>query len=245
MTVVVTGGARGLGRALVETLLNRGKSVLAVDLDGTALEELSAPFLCADATATDIVQRIAQHRPIDMIIHSAGISGTGRFEIIPAEHHAKILALNFEAPLRITCELLAAGAMSPTGTHVFVGSLSSYTGYPGAVSYAASKDGLASFAQSLDRALPKGQRAVCVFPGPMATDHAARYAPDNSEKTVSARLNPNTAAELILKDLAKGRRVIIPGAKARAIAALARVAPTLIGRTLKRELYDKMDDTRL
>ncbi|MEM9436846.1 MAG: SDR family NAD(P)-dependent oxidoreductase, partial [Pseudomonadota bacterium] len=183
MRTVITGAANGLGRALALACHGRGDRVLAVDYDERALSDLPTETLALDLTVTDAAQMIADRGPIDLIIHCAGISGTGPFERIPPEHHEKIIKLNFEAPMTITSVLLAHGAMSEASTHAFVGSLSSFTGYPGAVSYAASKDGLASFARSLDKSLPKGQSAACIFPGPLATEHAARYAPENSAKT--------------------------------------------------------------
>ncbi|MEM8592456.1 MAG: SDR family NAD(P)-dependent oxidoreductase [Pseudomonadota bacterium] len=245
MTCVVTGAAHGLGRALVLALVKRSEKVLAVDFDAEALETLPCETATIDLTAPNAAEIIARAAPISLIIHCAGISGTGPFEAIPADHHAKILALNFEAPSRITCELLARGAMAPQSTHAFVGSLSTYTGYPGAVSYAASKDGLASFAASLNKALPRGQNAACIFPGPLATEHAARYAPDNSEKTRAARQDPSETAELILKALDTRKSRIFPGPKARILALLGAVAPTLLGKALKRGLYDRLPTPKL
>ncbi|MEM6477472.1 MAG: SDR family NAD(P)-dependent oxidoreductase [Pseudomonadota bacterium] len=248
MTQVITGAAHGLGRALALALIEQGRPVFAIDADGDALRTLPCDHLRIDlldhSAARQIMQALKASK-ISRIIHCAGISGTGPFEALPAEHHAKIIALNFEAPVRLTCALLAAEAFTRDAQHVFVGSVSSFTGYPGAVSYAASKDGLASFAGSLDKALPKGQRASCVFPGPMATDHAARYAPDNSPKTIAARQAPEEAARLILKAVDKGRRKIVPGVKAKAFAALGTFAPALTGKLLKKSLFDQLPTPRI
>ncbi|MCH2078579.1 MAG: SDR family NAD(P)-dependent oxidoreductase [Rhodobacteraceae bacterium] len=245
MITVITGAANGLGRALALASHERGEDVLAIDLDAQSLETLPTKWIALDLTSADAAARIASESPISRIIHSAGISGTGPFESIPAEHHARILALNLEAPVAITCALLRAQAMAPGATHAFVGSLSTYTGYPGAVSYAASKDGLASFAASLRKSLPDGDHAACIFPGPMATNHAARYAPDNSEKTVAARQSTEEAAALILKGLDARKAVIVPGGKARLMATVCKLAPGLAGRLLKKALYEKLTEPRL
>ncbi|MEM1374325.1 MAG: SDR family oxidoreductase [Pseudomonadota bacterium] len=245
MTTIITGAAQGLGRALALALHAEGATVLAVDRDEGGLDSLPCKTLHLDLTHDDAPAALAAHAPIACIIHSAGISGTGPFEAIPADHHARILALNLTAPMRITCALLAADAMAPDGIHAFVGSLSTFTGYPGAVSYAASKDGLASFARSLAKALPKGQHAACIFPGPMATDHAARYAPDNTDKTVAARQNVEDTARIILKGLAARRRIIIPGGKATFMARMGQIAPGLTGKVLRKGLYEKLTEPRL
>ncbi|MEO1797817.1 MAG: SDR family NAD(P)-dependent oxidoreductase [Pseudomonadota bacterium] len=108
MTTVITGAANGLGRALALAAAIRGDDILAVDHDEAALGELGLPSLALDLTAQDAAERLADAAaPISLIIHSAGISGTGPFEAIPAAHHARILKLNFEAPVAITCHLLA------------------------------------------------------------------------------------------------------------------------------------------
>ncbi|MEL6915512.1 MAG: SDR family NAD(P)-dependent oxidoreductase [Pseudomonadota bacterium] len=245
MRTVITGGANGLGRALALAAQAAGHEVVAVDHAEAALSELPVAGLALDLTGADAPARIAALGPIDLIIHSAGISGTGPFEAIPPEHHARILDLNFRAPLAITAHLLAEGALAQGSTHAFVASLSRFTGYPGAVSYAASKDGLASFARSLDKALPRGQRAAVIYPGPLATEHAARYAPDNSARTVAARLDPARAAEIILKGLAQGRRTIIPGGKAKLMAAAGVLAPGPVGRLLRKGLYEKLPEAKL
>ncbi|MEM1303128.1 MAG: SDR family NAD(P)-dependent oxidoreductase, partial [Pseudomonadota bacterium] len=183
--------------------------------------------------------------PVSCIIHCAGISGTGRFQDIPADHHARILAVNLTAPLQITAALLAANACAATARHVFVGSLSTFTGYPGATSYAASKDGLASFARSLNKSLPRGMSAHCAFPGPMRTDHAARYAPDNSAETVARRQTPEDAADLILRGVARRQRIILPGAKAKGFALAARLAPRMVEGALVKSLFSGLRTPRL
>ncbi len=230
MKVTVTGAASGLGRALAEQCIARGDDVLAIDITAC---DLACETRVLDLTEADAPGQIAEHQT-DLIIHSAGISGTGPFEDIPAQHHAKIISLNFEAPLQISCALLATGQRPH---HAFVGSLSTFTGYPGATSYAASKDGLAAFAKSLGKA---GHRTSCIFPGPLRTDHAARYAPDNSAKTVAARQSPEDAARLILKALAKGRRLILPGIKAKGFAVMGRVLPGPTAQALRRALYEQI-----
>jgi len=248
MTVVITGAAHGLGKALVEACVDRGEDVTAVDHDEQALALLDCALTCAiDLTEPSAPQTLIKSLPgpVTMIIHCAGISGTGRFEDIPAEHHKRILALNLMAPMRITSALLTAGHCAPKCRHVFVGSLSSYTGYPGATSYAASKDGLASFAASLGKSLPRGMTAHCVFPGPLRTDHAAKYAPENSAETVARRQSPDKAAALILRALDRRQRKILPGAKAKGFALAARLAPRFVERALVKSLFSGLTTPRL
>jgi len=94
-----------------------------------------------------------------------------------------VLAVNLTAPLHLTGALLQAGKIAPGGSLVFVSSLSRLLSYPGAAVYAASKDGLASYARSLAVALaPQKMHVLTVYPGPTRTAHARRYSPDNSRE---------------------------------------------------------------
>lgn len=245
MTTVITGAANGLGYALALACQARGDQVLAIDHDGRGLAQLGLAHLTLDLTRADAPAQIATAltSPCRLIIHCAGISGTGKFEDIPAAHHAKIMALNLEVPMQITSHLLARKAFAPDARHVFIGSLSSYTGYPGATSYAASKDGLASFARSLNK-VEKG-RVHCVFPGPIRTEHAARYAPDNSAKALSRRQSPQDAAHAILRGVSRGHHRLFTSPSTRALAVAGRLMPGLVGRALRRGLFEKMDRVSL
>ena len=248
MTVVVTGAANGLGRALAEACRDLGEMVIAVDRDADTLERIDGVRalvldLLDPSAVGDLVTAVDGN--CSAIYHSAGISGTGRFEDIPAEHHARILALNLEAPIQITCALLAAGACTGDARHVFIASASTYTGYPGATSYAASKDGLASFARSLDASLPDDMSAHCVFPGPLRTEHAKRYAPDNSDAVVKRRQDPAAAAASILRQVGRGRHRIFPTVTARGLAVVGTVLPGPTGRAVRASLYEKLETPRL
>ena len=248
MTVVVTGAGNGLGSSLARACRARGDDVLAIDNDGRGLARLDGVTRVEiDLLAGDAVDRLcdALDEPCSEIHHVAGISGTGRFEEIPADHHERVIRLNCEVPMQITCALLAAEACTTTARHVFVGSLSTFTGYPGATSYAASKDAIASFARALDAALPAQMSAHWGLPGPLLTAHAARYAPDISAAAVRRRQDPDDAAEAILRQLARGRKRIFPGAAARGFAVAGTLTPTLTGRAMRRSLFDKLTAPQL
>ncbi len=248
MTVIVTGAAHGLGRELALACAARSDAVLGVDRDGDArADRVGVTPLAVDLRAGGAADRIVEHvnDPVTAVFHSAGISGAGRFEDIDAGHHEHSVRLTFEVPVQLTRALLAAGVCAGDARHVFIGSLSTFTGYPGAVSYAASKDAIASFARSLDAALDDEMSAHCAFPGPLRTDHAARYAPDNSPRTVARRQDPADAAAAILADVERGRRRIYPSAGARAFAVAGRVAPGLTNRVMRRSVYDRLTTPRV
>ncbi|MGR3433785.1 MAG: SDR family NAD(P)-dependent oxidoreductase [Shimia sp.] len=243
----MTGAAHGLGRALAAGYAARGDAVTAIDRDPAVHANVAGVrAVVVDITRADVAEVILERAlgPFDLVIHAAGISATGRFDDIPAAQHAKVIAVNLTAPMVLTAGLLAMGEVAPRGRLAFVASASVFTGYPGAVSYAASKDGLASFAGSLRRGLPRGMGVSTIYPGPLRTEHARRYAPDNSPEAVARRMPVDAAARGIQRGLALGLRVIVPGRTALAAAVAGRLAPAATERAMMRSLYAKLDRVR-
>ena len=139
----------------------------------------------------------------------------------------------------LTAELLRAERIEPGGTLVFVSSLSRFVAYPGAASYAASKDGLASYARSLSVSLaPKNVNVLTVYPGPTRTEHARRHSPPGSSE--AKRMPPAELAARIRRAVEARKRVLIPGAANRVFAALGHVAPGITERALKKAILDKL-----
>jgi short-subunit dehydrogenase len=185
--------------------------------------------------------KLTTQGPFDLVILNAGISATGMFEAIALDRHHAVSRVNLHAPAQITAQLLQAGAIAQGGRLVFVASLSCFTGYPGAASYAASKDGLASFAASLRKPLWRDRRIAVqlVCPGPMDTPHATEHAPKGADS--SRRMAPAKVAQTILRASARGR-VILPGAGAKLAAILGRLAPQSMTRIMGRVLFAKLKE---
>jgi short-subunit dehydrogenase len=197
----------------------------------------------ADRDALDAaVARLSLGPPFDLVVLNAGISCVGRFEGADPERLAAVLALNLESPLVLVAGLLAAGKVAEGGTLVFVSSMSHYLGYPGAAVYAATKDGLASYARSLSVALaPRRIRVLTVFPGPTRTAHAERYAPAGSDP--SKRMDPEVLARRVERAVARRRSRLVPGPGLRMLALAGRWFPRAMDRAMKRALLDRLDAT--
>lgn len=241
---LVTGAADGIGRALALRLRERGVEVLGVDRDAARASTLEGVrFLIADlARAADVEALCASlcaEGPFDLVVHNAGISSVGRFEAADPEEQARVLDVNLRAPLLLTRALLGGGGIARGGGLVFVCSLSHQVGYPGAAAYAASKDGLAAYARSLGPALRRdGLSVLRVFPGPVRTAHARRYAPPGADET--RRMPPERVAEAILEAVERRRRVLIPGLFNRVAARLGGWFPGLMDRVLRRAILDRL-----
>ena len=203
----------------------------------------SSPNLGDRGALDNVAGQLAARPPIDVLIHNAGISDVGPFAHADLDRQRAVLDVNLRAPLLLTADLLRREQLRIGGTLVFLSSLSHYASYPGAAVYAASKDGLASYARSLSAALARQNvHVLTVFPGPTRTAHARRYSPDNSRE--ERRMAPDELARRIAEAVDKKQRVLIPGAGNRAFAVASRLAPRLAEQLMRRTLFDKLRDVK-
>lgn len=243
MRALVIGGASGLGQAIVEICLARNDTVSVLDIDAAALATLpptieTAVLDIADAKDVSAAVSFLRGRaPFDLIAITAGISAAGRFEELDRDHLADVVAVNLTGPITLVAALLQAGLIARNGQLVLVSSLSHFVGYPGASVYAATKQGLVAFARSIRPALRRdlGATVLIVAPGPMDTDHAERYAPPGSSR--SLRTRPDVVAAQILRRRSGG--IMVPGPQAKLAAIAGVMFPRFTGRMMRRFLYDQ------
>lgn len=247
---LVTGAANGLGKSLTLHLAANGYEVVAVDIDEDGLFRLHHDSLDRIIgvnvdfgernNLTENTNRILARGPFDMAFLAAGISATGRFDKIPAATHANVLAVNTTAPLVLANRLAAENAMNEGSSLVFVSSLSHVLGYPGAASYAASKDAVAIYAKSVRRPFRKlGIRVCCAFPGPIRTDHAERHSPNGSR--ASRRTPPSRMAEKIVAAAMKNKAVYYPGFLAKLARLTGGAFPAWVTRRVRRSIFEKLN----
>lgn len=240
----ITGAASGIGKALVNEYLAKGFQVIAIDRDEIALDELvknraeNVNTIVADlASDTDLEKLLDSLNNIDIFIHSAGISAVGRFIETDLEKQRIVLDVNLRAVLILTKEILARAKISKGGSIVFVSSLSHQASYPGAAVYAASKDGISSFARSLRKDL-KDIHVLTVYPGPTRTPHAAKYSPDNSNE--EKRMLPEVLAKKIFNSVEQQKSSLVPSFMLQMFARAGTYFPYLTEQLMLKTLYNKM-----
>jgi short-subunit dehydrogenase len=250
---LVTGAAAGIGRALLERFGRAGHALLGVDVDAERaratereLGELGVPceLRVADLTDPAAVEGVLDGLggPVDVLVNNAGVNCVGAFGATEWTDQRRVLDLNLTAPLLLTAGALARDLVAPGGTLVFVSSLSRFVGYPGAAGYAATKDGIASYARSLRVALaPRGLNVLTVYPGPTRTEHARRYSPEGASE--ERRMPPEELARRVFDAVERRRRTLVPGAGNTAFAALGHLFPALTGRAMKRAILDRLPAT--
>ena len=244
---VITGAAHGIGKALAHRFAQAGYAITGVDIDaaGAAIveRELDARFVITDLRSemsiAQVLPELIQGKAIDVLIHNAGINAVGRFPDISIEAQEHVIAVNFYAPMLLTAALLKADRITKDASIVFISSLSHYTSYPGAATYAATKSGLASYARSLSIALaPENIHVMTVFPGPTRTAQARRHSPHNTRE--EKRMPPKTLAHHIFRGVQKKKHLIIPGATNRILAILGKWCPPMMEYAMRKVILEKL-----
>ncbi len=241
-TAVVTGAAGGIGRALTRRLAMLGCQVVTVDVRPVDPRETSRHIQTnlAEPTAYEtILNEMRGIGPVSLLVHCAGTNSVGRFGEIDAADHQRTLNVNLLTPMLLTGAALRHKLIAPGGAVVFVSSLSHFVSYPGASVYAASKDGLTSYARSLYVAgAAFGLDCLTVFPGPTRTEHARLYSPKGASE--ARRMHPDVVAAAIADAITKRRRSLVPGKLNRAYAVLGRYWPSLTERVMRRHVFEPL-----
>jgi NAD(P)-dependent dehydrogenase (short-subunit alcohol dehydrogenase family) len=179
--VLVTGGSRGIGRAVVEALVARGAKVAAVGRDGAALGALRDAMpegsviplvadVALDADRDGIVPRAVEALGgLDALVQCAGIVRYATVGRITAEDLRAQIAVNLVAPLLIA--QAAAPHLRSGGAIVHVTSNLGSRPVPGTAAYAATKAALDNVTRTLAQELaPFGIRVNAVAPGVVDTE---------------------------------------------------------------------------
>lgn len=157
-TALVTGAARGIGRAVAETLARDGARVVCLDVPGAAaeLDVVAARLdggraLALDITSADAGARIGEAVPdgLDVLVHNAGITRDRKLANMPAERWGSVLDVNLASVLRTTDVLLGDGVVRRGGRIVATASIAGIAGNVGQTNYAASKAGVVGFVRAL------------------------------------------------------------------------------------------------
>ena len=168
---LVTGAARGIGKAIAERLSQEGAHVICLDrpaddvAGGQVAQAIGGSFLGVDIAEEGAPAIIAAylrdgHGGVDVVVHNAGVTRDKTLARMSPEMWDTALAINLSAPLRIDQALLDRGLLRDGARIVCLASVAGIAGNAGQTNYAASKAGIAAYVRK--RAGELGSRGITV-----------------------------------------------------------------------------------
>jgi NAD(P)-dependent dehydrogenase (short-subunit alcohol dehydrogenase family) len=259
-TVVVSGAAGGLGRALAISFARTGSRVVLLDKDADAvatagrdLEQAGHHVLALACDVTDpaacdsaITLALARFGRIDVVINNAGITHRSAFAATRTDVLRRVMEVNLFGAINLTRAALPS-LRSTHGQVIAISSVAGFTPLIARTGYAASKHAVHGFFESLRTELAQdGIGVMLVCPSFIATGidrnalGPAGGSADHPQVVVGTRLQPDAVADRIRAGAARNRRLLLIGGTAHAAWWVSRFAPGLYERIMARRLKAEM-----
>ncbi len=207
-TVLVTGANRGIGRATVEALLEKGVSKIYAGARNTNSlpnfgDNRVVPLAIDITDPASIEAAAATAHDIDLLINNAGTAAFADMLSAPMDTIRADMDVNYYGTLAVTRAFVPALELKKDAAIINVVTLAAFVAFPSLPGYSASKAALWSQSQGLRMSLaPKGIALHTVNPGPIDTDMAKEI---DMEK-----VTPRHAADEILRGFEAGEADIFP-----------------------------------
>lgn len=179
LVAVVTGGASGIGAAVVRELMAQGARVAALDLNPAGVPEdaLAVHSDVADdaSVRAAMEQVVAELGRLDVLVNNAGIGAQGTVADNDDDEWLRVLDINLLGMVRCSRAALPALRRSPAAAIVNTGSIAATAGLPQRALYSASKGAVLALTRAMAADhLPEGVRVNCVNPGTADTPWIGR-----------------------------------------------------------------------
>lgn len=226
---LVTGAAKGIGKAIAAELATRGYALLLADIDAHALQTTAAAIrqthtvkvaaLQIDLSEPDAASQLKvwtaeHHRELSLVVNNAGFGLNGRFEELSLHEQLNIVDVNIRAQVAISHAFIPILRGFRRAYLLNVGSTTAFQTVPYLNIYAASKAFVLSFTRGLRYELRSSPVSVsCLIPGSTDTDFVNRAGMGLKTLHIAGRFNmpPEAVGRMAVKGLFAGKAEIIPG----------------------------------
>lgn len=186
---LVTGGSRGIGRAIAGELAEAGYSVIItyksneqsaeetlriIRSKGVSGEKVRFDVADSKEAAGQMAEIISRHKNIRVLVNNAGVTADGLFMMMPEEDWDRVIQTTLKGFYNVTKPVIKAMVRNRRGSVVSISSVSALVGNRGQANYAAAKSGLIAASRSLASEVARlGVRVNVVAPGLIDTEMIA------------------------------------------------------------------------
>jgi NAD(P)-dependent dehydrogenase (short-subunit alcohol dehydrogenase family) len=179
-SVLITGGASGIGSAMVEAFVDQGSRVSFLDVDASAGAALAkrtgARFIACDLLDTDALRAAVQQvealqQGVGVLINNAGKDDRQELANIEPADWRRLLSFNLDHQFFASQAVAPGMAARAGGSIIMLGSVSWMRGRPGMAGYTTAKAAINGLTRTLARELgASGVRVNCIVPGAILTE---------------------------------------------------------------------------
>ncbi len=262
-TVVITGGAGGIGQALARAFGAEGARIVVVDLPSSPLEEAATKLRSAGVEAVALPCDITQPEQvlntmeaareafgrIDVLINNAGIVHRSAFAETRLEVFRRVMEVNLFGALHCTQACLDE-LLRRQGLIIAVSSIAGLAPLYGRSGYAASKHAMHGLFESLGAELiDQGVAVLMVCPSFVDSGLEASTLGGDGERIARPRSKvgklgtPDEVAKAVVQAARTGRRRLVLTPVGKTSALLSRIAPSLYERLMIRSLRSELADS--
>lgn len=253
---LITGAAKGIGKAIAAQLAERNYHLLLVDIDEKTLSATAATIaaqyhvnvhtLHQDLSAPDALQNVTAwsstwHDSLSVVVNNAGYGINGPFEQLTLQEQFNIIDVNIKAQVGLSYAYIPVLRKFPKAYLLNLASTTAYQTVPYLNIYASTKAFALSFTRGLRYELRHSPISVSALsPGSTDTDFVNRARMGDYTRNVANRFNmtPEKVAKIAVDGLFKGKAEIVPGFTNKLNAWLPKFFPKLFVEKIAAGIYE-------